>query len=62
MIRLYHKTDETLVLQDAAEEERQAEEDASLATGEETAVQGLPGLNLPCRKTVGSEKGVSKRI
>lgn len=55
-IRMFERTDETLVLQDEQEEEREQAENRTLATGEESAVPGLPGLNLPSRKTVGSEK------
>lgn len=55
-IRMYERTDEPLVLQDEQEEEREELENRTLATGEDSAVPGLPGLNLPSRKTVGSEK------
>lgn len=55
-IRLYERTEEALVLQDVQEEEREEMENKTLATGEESSVPGLPGLNLPSRKTVGSEK------
>lgn len=55
-IRMFEKTNETLVLQDEQEEEREEAENRSLATGEDSAVPGLPGLILPSRKTVGSEK------
>lgn len=55
-IRLYEKTSEILVLEDEQEEERERLENETLATGEESQVPGLPGLNLPSRKTVGSEK------
>ncbi|XP_058130598.1 WD repeat-containing protein 3 [Anopheles ziemanni] len=56
-LRLFHRTDEPLVLQDVQEEEREELENATLATGEESAVPGLPGLQLPSKKTIGSEKG-----
>lgn len=53
---MYERTDEPLVLQDEQEEEREELENRTLATGEDSSVPGLPGLNLPSRKTVGSEK------
>uniref|UniRef100_A0AAG5CZW5 Small-subunit processome Utp12 domain-containing protein n=1 Tax=Anopheles atroparvus TaxID=41427 RepID=A0AAG5CZW5_ANOAO len=56
-LRLFHRTDEPLVLQDVQEEEREELENAALATGEDSAVAGLPGLRLPSKKTIGSEKG-----
>uniref|UniRef100_A0A1Y9H9H7 Small-subunit processome Utp12 domain-containing protein n=1 Tax=Anopheles farauti TaxID=69004 RepID=A0A1Y9H9H7_9DIPT len=56
-LRLFHRTDEPLVLQDVQEEEREELENATLATGEESTVPGLPGLRLPSKKTIGSEKG-----
>lgn len=55
-IRMFERTDEPLVLQDVQEQEREEDENKTLATGEESAVPGLPGLNLPSRKTVGAEK------
>lgn len=57
VLRLYEKTDQPLVLQDEEEEEREKLEE--LATGEQTAVAGQPALNLPSKKTIGSEKAVS---
>ncbi|KAI4471001.1 wd repeat containing protein 3 wdr3 [Holotrichia oblita] len=54
VLRMYEKTEQVLVLQDEEEEER--EEQDNLVTGEQTAVPGQPGLNLPSKKTVGSEK------
>lgn len=54
---MYEKTEQVLVLQDEEEEEREAQD--NLVTGEQTAVPGQPGLNLPSKKTVGSEKAVS---
>lgn len=45
-----------LVLEDEEEDEREAQE--GLATGEQTVVAGHPALNLPSKKTIGSEKGV----
>uniref|UniRef100_A0A182SWA2 Small-subunit processome Utp12 domain-containing protein n=1 Tax=Anopheles maculatus TaxID=74869 RepID=A0A182SWA2_9DIPT len=56
-LRLYRRTDEPLVLQDVQEEEREELENATLATGEESTVPGMPGLKLPSKKTIGSEKG-----
>jgi len=53
---MYERTDEPLVLQDEEEQEREEAENRTLATGDDSAVPGLPGLNLPSRKTVGSEK------
>ena len=55
-IRLYERTDEPLVLKDEQETEREEAENKTLATGEDSSVPGLPGLNLPSKKTVGSEK------
>ncbi|KAH0946147.1 hypothetical protein HN011_001484 [Eciton burchellii] len=55
VVRLYEKTDEILVLQDEAEEEREKQEE-ELATGETTAVLGQKQQALPSRKTVSSEK------
>lgn len=57
VLRMYEKSEEVLVLQDEAEEEREAQE--GLATGENTVVPSQPGLNLPSKKTIGSEKSVS---
>lgn len=54
VLRLYEKTDQPLVLQDEEEEEREHQD--GLATGEQTVVAGHPGLNLPSKKTIGSEK------
>ncbi|KAL0112869.1 hypothetical protein PUN28_012250 [Cardiocondyla obscurior] len=54
-VRLYEKTDEPLVLQDEAEEEREEQEN-ELVTGESTAVLGQKQQALPSRKTVSSEK------
>lgn len=55
-LRMFERTDEPLVLQDEQEQEREEIENRTLATGEDSAVPGLPGLNLPSRKTVGAEK------
>ncbi|KAJ8909310.1 hypothetical protein NQ315_015162 [Exocentrus adspersus] len=54
VLRLYEKSDQPLVLEDEEEEEREQQE--ALATGEQTIIPGQPGLNLPSKKTVGSEK------
>lgn len=56
VLRLYEKSEQPLVLEDEQEEERAEME---LATSEKTAVPGKSDLNLPSKKTVGSEKGVS---
>lgn len=56
VLRLYEKSDQILVLEDEQEEEREQEE--ALATGEQTVIPGQPGLNLPSKKTIGSEKAV----
>jgi hypothetical protein len=56
VLRLYEKSDQPLVLQDEQEEEREQQE--VLATGEQTVIPGQTGLNLPSKKTVGSEKAV----
>ncbi|XP_053697012.1 WD repeat-containing protein 3 [Sabethes cyaneus] len=55
-LRLFERTDEPLVLQDVQEEEREELENTTLATGEDSTVPGLPGLKLPSKKTIGSEK------
>ncbi|KAL0892901.1 hypothetical protein ABMA27_014581 [Loxostege sticticalis] len=50
-LRLFARTDEPLVLGDADEQEE------GLATGDTHApVPGLPGLNMPTKKTIGAEK------
>jgi len=54
VLRLYEKSEQPLVLQDEEEEEREQQE--ALATGEQTTIPGQPGLNLPSKKTIGSEK------
>ncbi|XP_057671802.1 WD repeat-containing protein 3 [Diorhabda carinulata] len=54
VLRMYQKSDQILVLEDEREEEREQEDE--LATGEQTVIPGHPGLNLPSKKTVGSEK------
>ncbi|CAG9837721.1 unnamed protein product [Diabrotica balteata] len=54
VLRMYEKSDQVLVLEDEQEEEREHNEE--LATGEQTVIPGQPGLNLPSRKTIGSEK------
>jgi U3 small nucleolar RNA-associated protein 12 len=59
VLRLFEQSAEPLVLEDEAEEEREALDNEALVTGEETTVPGLAGLNLPSKKTVGSEKAVS---
>lgn len=56
VIRLFERTQETIVLQDVQEEEREELENRTLATGDESVVPGLPHLKLASRKTVGSEK------
>lgn len=55
-LRLFERTEEPLVLQDVQEEEREELENTTLATGEDSSVPGLPGLKLPSKKTIGSEK------
>ncbi|KAF5296186.1 hypothetical protein FQA39_LY12640 [Lamprigera yunnana] len=55
VLRLYEKSEQPLVLEDEEEEERAEQE--GLATEEQTVVPGQPGLNLPSKKTIGSEKG-----
>lgn len=59
VLRLFERSAEPLVLEDEAEEEREALDNEALVTGEETTVPGQIGLNLPSKKTVGSEKAVS---
>ncbi|XP_017104953.2 WD repeat-containing protein 3 [Drosophila bipectinata] len=55
-LRMYERTDETIVLKDVQEEEREQLENEQLATGDDNSVPLLPGLKLPSRKTVGSEQ------
>ncbi|KAH8358999.1 hypothetical protein KR093_003792 [Drosophila rubida] len=55
-LRMYERTDETIVLKDVQEEEREQLENEQLATGEDNTVPLLPGLKLASRKTVGSEQ------
>lgn len=55
-LRMYERTEETIVLKDAQEEEREQMENEQLATGEDNTVPLLPGLKMPSRKTVGSEQ------
>lgn len=56
-IRMFERTDEPLVLQDEQEQEREELENQTLASSSlNSAVPGLPGLNLPSKKTVGAEK------
>lgn len=57
VLRLFERTDELIVLQDIQEEEREEIENRMLVTGEDSSKPGLPGLKLPSKKTVGSEKG-----
>lgn len=52
VLRLCHRTEEPLVLQDEREEEREREE---AVTTEDRLLQGT-AINLPTRKTIGSEK------
>lgn len=52
---MFERTDQTLVLEDEREEEREKEE-SELATGNETNIPGRSTIILPSRKTVGSEK------
>ncbi|XP_039277698.1 WD repeat-containing protein 3 isoform X2 [Nilaparvata lugens] len=62
VIRMYEKTDEPLVLEDEREVEREEEENATLATGQETTVPGHADLNLASRKTVTAEKSAELLI
>ncbi|KAJ9598232.1 hypothetical protein L9F63_011053 [Diploptera punctata] len=62
VLRLFERTAEPLVLEDEAEEEREAQENEALVTGEETVVPGQIGLNLPSKKTVGSEKAAEQLL
>ncbi|XP_026843645.1 WD repeat-containing protein 3 [Drosophila persimilis] len=55
-LRMYERTDETIVLKDVQEEEREQMENEQLATGEDNSVPLLPSLKMASRKTVGSEK------
>lgn len=57
VLRLYEKSEQIVVLQDEEEEEREQQEQ-QLATGEQVVVPGQPGLNLPSKRTVGSERAV----
>lgn len=56
VLRLFERTQETIVLQDVQEEEREELENKTLATGEDTTIPGLPNLKLASKKTVGAEK------
>lgn len=56
VVRIYERSQETLVLEDEAEGERERQEN-ELATGENTVVPGQKAQILPSRKTVSSEKG-----
>lgn len=62
VLRLFERTAEPLVLEDEAEEEREAQENEALVTGEETVIPGQIGLNLPSKKTVGSEKAAEQLL
>ncbi|CAH2268985.1 WD repeat-containing protein 3 [Pararge aegeria] len=56
-VRMFSRTEESLVLGDADETEE------GLATGEQHApVPGLPGLNMPTKKTIGAEKAADSII
>ncbi|ALC46629.1 CG8064 [Drosophila busckii] len=61
-LRLFERTEETIVLKDVQEEEREQLENERLATGEDNSVPLLPGLKLPSRKTVGSEQAAESII
>ncbi|KAL3284711.1 hypothetical protein HHI36_018859 [Cryptolaemus montrouzieri] len=54
VLRLYEKSDQPLVLED--EEEMEREEQEQLLSGEKTVVKGHSDLNLPSKKTIGSER------
>ncbi|CAH0390476.1 unnamed protein product [Bemisia tabaci] len=56
VIRLHEITEEPLVLEDERETEREQEEEATLASGQDTVVAGGAALNLPSKKTVAAEK------
>jgi len=58
VIRLYERTDEPLVLGDERETEREKEDDEEVEKAGETAVLGQGALNLPSKRTVGSDKAV----
>lgn len=62
VLRLFERSAEPLVLEDEAEEEREALDNEALVTGEETTVPGQIGLNLPSKKTVGSEKAAEQLL
>lgn len=57
VLRLYKQSDEIVEITDQAEMEREQQE--PLATGPVTVVPGLGELNLPSKKTLDSETGVS---
>lgn len=57
VIRLYERSSEPLVLEDEQEAEREAEEENTLATGQDKIAPST--LNLASRKTVTAEKAVS---
>lgn len=45
-------------MEDERETEREQEEEATLASGQDTVVAGGAALNLPSKKTVAAEKAV----
>lgn len=55
MLRLWERTEEPLVLGDVEEDNEE------LITGEKAPLPGVPNLNMPSKKTVGSERSVSLR-
>nr|CAD7572339.1 unnamed protein product [Timema californicum] len=62
VLRFFERTQEPLVLEDEQEEEREREDEAALATGEDSVVPGQGNLNLPSKKTVGSERAAEQLL
>ncbi|KAH1004388.1 hypothetical protein HUJ04_004145 [Dendroctonus ponderosae] len=55
VLRLYERSDQLVVLQDEQEEEREQQEEA---VAEKTVVPGHSALNLPSKRTIGSERAM----
>lgn len=55
VLRLYERSDQLVVLQDEQEEEREQQEEV---VAEKTVVPGHSALNLPSKRTIGSERAV----
>ena len=62
MLRLLEKTNELLILEDEAQEQRAKQDEAQLISEGESLIPSLPKLNLPSRRSVNSEQAVSPLI